>query len=135
MATANTRKITGKLYVRVGGELLPITSEGTHSVKGLGGLERETEMGLDQAVGYREKAVEASVETTIALKAGYSLASLIKIEDATVQVESDAGQVYVLANAWCKSVGDLGSDGRVTVAFAGPAWKETATSNQGAAAA
>lgn len=122
MADANTNQIVGKLYVRAAGELLPITSEGTHSVKGLGGLERETEMGLDAAIGYREKAVEASVETTVAVKAGYDLTALSKITDATVQVEADTGQTFILANAWCKSVGDLGSDGRVTVAFAGPSW-------------
>jgi len=124
MAETNSRKIVGKLYVRVGGELLPISSEGEHTVKGLAGVERETEMGPDGPLGFREKAVEPSIETTVAVKAGYDVGALGEIDDATVQVETDAGHTYVLANAWCKSVGDMGKDGRVSVAFAGPSWKK-----------
>ncbi|MCB2190351.1 MAG: phage tail tube protein [Deltaproteobacteria bacterium] len=125
MAEAKTNQVAGKLYVRVGGELLPITSEGTHSVKGLGGINRKTVMGLDKGLGYQEEAVEASVETTIALKQGYDPIALSDIVDATVQVETDAGHTFILANAWCKTPGDLGKDGQMTVVFAGPEWTKS----------
>jgi hypothetical protein len=120
---AQGTKLVGKLYVRVGGELLPITGDGAVTVYGLGRVERETKLGPDGPLGFIEKPVTPGVEANVQAGPGMTQEDLGAIEDATVTVETDTGQTHTLVNAWCVNAGELASGGEFKVKFEGMKWQ------------
>lgn len=120
MAT-DANKITGNFYVRVDGAKLPLT--GSATLKNIGGVEREAVVG-DAVHGYREKVVAPEVELTITKTGGLSIKDLAKITGATVTVETDNGDSYVIGEAWAASPGELSSNGEIKMTFTGKSCEE-----------
>lgn len=132
---AEGNQLVGKLYVRVGGEMLPITGDGAVTVYGLGKVERETKMGPDGPLGFIEKPVAPGVEANVQAGPGMSQEDLGAIEDATVTVETDTGKTYTLVNAWCTSAGELPSGGEFKVKFEGMKWQGSSDQSASSSAA
>ena len=119
------KKVVGKLYVRVGGEMLPLVGDGPVTLYGLAEVERETKMGPDGPIGYVEKAVPPRIEATVQLGPGLAPEDIKTITDATVTAETDTGKTYTLVNAWGEKADELGSNGEFKVAFGGMQWKDS----------
>ena len=119
---SSSNKIIGKFFIRAGGTLLPIS--GDASLEG-GGVEREPVVLNDGSVKFREVIKEAVVECTLTKTGDIGLKQIQAIEDATINVEADTGERWVIANAFCTSVPKMNSKGEVEVKFAGAEAEET----------
>jgi hypothetical protein len=90
-------QITGKATVRVDGEELLSEVGATLNV---GGVEREAQMGPRGVNGYKENPVAPSVTVVVHHTADTDLVRLGRIVDATVLVETDTGQSWLMRKAF-----------------------------------
>lgn len=105
----------GTLYFRIAG--VTYSPQGDFTV-GVGGVMRESIVGVDRAVhGYRETTEASFIEGTLTDSSGLSLSQLQAITDTTLQLELINGKVYTLQNAWCAKANEWKSDGTVAVRF------------------
>jgi sRNA-binding regulator protein Hfq len=116
----NPNKIWGKTFITVDGLLLE--TEGKGSIKP-GGPHRTAVDGDHRAGYFTETTKHAEVECTVLLTGGVSLTELQAIDNATVVVEADSGQLLVVRNAYVS--GEVSaSEGKAKVTFMGPPAEE-----------
>ncbi|HXG47686.1 MAG TPA: phage tail tube protein [Methylomirabilota bacterium] len=107
-------QITGRVYVKVDGDLLR-SKQGAKLM--YGGVRREAVIG-NQVDGFTEEAVAPEVECTISHAADTSLAKLAAIKDATLTFETDTGKTFVLRGAFLTDPPELtGGQGEVPLKF------------------
>ena len=120
----NYRRLKGKVYVRAGGQMLAMASDAEVTIK-KGGVKREPVVLNDGSVYYTETPVPASIECSVKLLAGMTMAAFQNMDNVTVTVETDDGWSGTLANAFCGGDLQLGKGGEMKVAFYGPTLEET----------
>lgn len=114
---ANPNRVAGQSKVKIDGGLLE--TDGTTTLD-LGGPKREPVSGDYQAGSFRESTEPSKVETTILLKAGTSLTAIRSIDNATVTVETDVGQTYIVRGAYVSDVISFNSsEGKAKVVLMG----------------
>lgn len=111
-------QITGIVFVKVDGALQR-SKEGAKLT--MGGKERTAQVG-HSVYGYAEKVVPAVVEFTLAHVGGDDLIGLQNKVDSTLEFETDTGDSYLVANAFCTKPAELtGGEGDVAFEFNGDA--------------
>lgn len=109
-------QITGIVYVKIDGMLMR-SKEGAKLM--LGGKERTPQVGY-KLYGPSEKVIPSTVEFTIAHAAGDDLVGLSAKIDSTIEFDTDTGDSYLVANAFCTKPAELtGGEGDVAFAFMG----------------
>lgn len=111
-------KVAGTAYFKVNG--LQYSIRGNMTIA-LGGVERESVVGLDGYHGIKETPVAAFIECDITTTADLDIATLQRAENVTVTAELSNGKVAVLYNAY--QVNNLEIDaveGQLTARFEGP---------------
>ena len=109
-------QITGRLFIRVNGNLLPLTGDASVSP---GGPNREAVVLNDGTVHRRETLEASTVECTIVDDGNIGVKDVQAIVDATIIVESDAGRRWTVNNAFCTEVPQVNSKGEITAKFSG----------------
>lgn len=107
-------KYQGRAFIRINGAEYPSNEGATLT---LGGYTRSTVKG-QRVYGYQETATEAIVECKIPNTTGIDPMALKDMTDATIEFQTDIGQSYLLANAWCVDDVTLGDKGEIAVKYA-----------------
>lgn len=90
-----------------------------------GGVNRATKKGPTKVYGYTEETQESKLDVEIYVDADTSLTEINAINDATVSVELDTGQSYVVSPMWVTAPGDFDeNEGTVKVTLEGPPAEE-----------
>jgi len=113
---AATNQITGKFFVRVNGNLLPLSGDASVDP---GGAKREAVVLNDGAVKYRESLESAKVECTVIDDGSIGAKDIQAITGATIIVESDAGRRWTINNAFCTDIPKINSKGEIEAKFEG----------------
>ncbi|WP_328184626.1 phage tail tube protein [Marinobacter sp. OP 3.4] len=93
-------KITGNVTVREGGEELLTDGKGTLNP---GGFEREAKMNGRRTVGFSENPVAPTLSIVIHHTQDTDIVRLSNLTDATILLETDSGQTWMLRGAFCAS--------------------------------
>lgn len=118
----NKNRVAGQAKVKVDGELLD--TDGSTTIE-LGGPKREAVSGDYQAGAFRQSTEPSKIETTVLLKAATRLVSLQSIDNATVTLETDTGQTWIIRNAYVAEVISFNaSEGKAKLVFQGPPAEE-----------
>lgn len=119
---ANRNQVLGQVRVKVDGEVLE--TNGTSTIE-LGGPVRTAVRGDYQAGAFSEMTQESKVETNLLVKRGTMLGTLRAIDNATLTIETDTGQTFIIRGAYVADVISLTtSDGTAQVVFQGPPAEE-----------
>ncbi len=117
---ANPNKVWGQSRIKVDGAV--IDTEGKSSLEPGGtnreGVEADYEAGL-----FTEKTAASKLTCSVLLRAGVSLTGLQAIDDATITMEADTGQTFVIRHAYCGNVVSA-SEGKASCEFMGPPAEE-----------
>jgi len=117
-----SNQIFGQAQIKVDGDVLETDAS---SSLDLGGPKREPVTGDYRVAGYRETVEPSKLETSVFVKSGWSAERIRQIKDATITVETDTGQTYVIAGGWCaEAISISQSDGKAKCVFQGPPAKE-----------
>lgn len=115
---ANSNRVVGQVRVKIDGDLLDTDGKSTLE---LGGPKRESVIGDYQAGSFRESTEPSKVEVNLLMKASLSLGALRLIDNATVTMETDVGQTFIVRNAYVSDVISFATgDGTAKVVFMGP---------------
>ena len=109
---------TGRVTVKVAGAALS-SSAGGASIQ-VGGPEREDSLSDQGEYFYKEKLIPSEIKATLKHCVSLDVIALRKAKNVPVTFVCDDGTVYTVADAVCKSVGEVKSDGEVEVVFGGP---------------
>jgi hypothetical protein len=93
-------KITGNVKIREGGEELLTDGKGTLNP---GGFERETKLNGRRAVGYTENPVAPTLSVVVHHTADTDIVRLSNLTDATIILDTDTGQTWMLRGAFTTS--------------------------------
>lgn len=119
---ANPNQVLGQCRIKVDGDTLESDGESTLE---LGGPVREAVRGDYQAGAFSEKTAESKLETSILIKAGARLTDYSRIDNATVILNADTGQTYIIRNAYVAEVVSFSTnDGKAKLVFQGPPAEE-----------
>lgn len=119
---ANPNRVTGQVKVKVDGDILE--SDGGSTLE-LGGPKREAVVGDYQASGFRESVEPSKLTVNLLVKARTSLTALRAIDNATVTMEADTGQTFIVRNAYVAEVISLNTgEGKASLVFQGPPAEE-----------
>lgn len=111
-------QVTGRIFVKINGKMQRSKSGAKFNP---GGVERTPVVGDDSVHGYAEKIVPAEVECTISHLAGTNLIELRNLVNATIEVETDTGDRYIIRKAFVAEMPALtGGEGEVALKFNGP---------------
>lgn len=110
-------RVGGKLFVAVNGERLPAKGSFTWN---LGEDMREGIVGHDTVHGYKELPQIPFIEGAITIQPATDVRALLRTTNATVTLETAAGQVIVLESAWYANEGSAQTEeGELAVRFEG----------------
>jgi len=117
---ANKNRVLGQATVKVDGETFSTAGDTQLEI---GGPSREAVTGDYEAGAFMEKTMPAKATVNLLYKAGVSLANLRAIDNATVTVETDIGETWLMSNAYVAEVISFSSsDGKAQLVFqSGPA--------------
>ncbi|MBD3728764.1 MAG: phage tail tube protein [Sphingomonadales bacterium] len=118
---ANKNRVVGQVKIKVDGQLYPTSGEATMEI---GGPMRENVPGDYEAGAFKETTAPAKCEVSLLYKGGVSLAAIRAIEDATITLETDNGQTWIMRNAYCSEAPSFGQDGKAKCVFEGPPAEE-----------
>lgn len=119
---ANPNRVAGQAKVKVDGGILETDGSSTLD---LGGPVREAVEGDYQAGAFRESTAPSKLDCSILLKGGTRLSQLRTIDNATLTLETDVGQTWVVRNAYVAEVISFNTaDGKAKVVFQGPPAEE-----------
>ena len=93
-------KITGNVNIREGGEELLTDGKGTLNP---GGFEREAKMNGRKPVGYTENPVAPALSVVVHHTADTDIVRLSSLTEATILLETDTGQTWMLRGAFTTS--------------------------------
>lgn len=108
-------KVTGRIKVKVDGELLRSKPGATLQI---GGVKRKPVPNDQGTVDYMEETAPAQVKATLIHVAGTDLRAINDFVDGTVIFETDTGHVFTIPDAFCEELGEL-KEGEVEVTFGG----------------
>jgi hypothetical protein len=117
---ANRRKVWGQSRIKVDGQVFD--TEGKSSLE-VGGTTRDPVEADFEAGFFSEKTTPSKLTCSVLLTADVSLRRLQDIDDATVTMEADTGQTYVLSHAYVSDAVSA-SEGKASVTFMGPPAEE-----------
>src|SRR4051812_33785820 len=119
---ANPRKVWGQSRIKVDGQVFDTEGKSTLEV---GGTNREAVEADFEAGHFTEKTAPSKLTCSVLLTAGVSLRQLQEIDDATITMEADTGQTYVIRHAYCGNAISA-SEGKASCEFMGPPAEELA---------
>lgn len=109
-------QVTGVVFVKIDGVLVR-SNEGAKL--NLGGKERAARVG-HSVYGYSEKVVPSQLEFTLSHVGGDDLIGIQHKVDSTIEFQTDTGDTYMVANAFCVNPAELsGGEGQVPFVFQG----------------
>jgi hypothetical protein len=112
-----TRRIGGRVAIRVGGKVIDAPGEFTFR---LGQPVREAALGPAGPVGYLEEPGTAMIEGDVYFLAVEDIDALIYGDDQTVQIDLATGVQFVLEGAWFSGEGEFSTtDGTVAAQWTG----------------
>lgn len=112
-----SQAVTSRITVKANGEIL-LTRRGFTFRKG--GIQRAAVNGDSGLHGYTEEAMGARLTGNVTATEKSELDSY-DVTDATIQIETNTGQTYVMRNAFMTDLPELDTDqGQFGVAFEGP---------------
>lgn len=108
---ANPNRVTGRAKIMIDGAEQPVAGDTTLEP---GGSSREAVSGDYEAGGFREgEPKPAKVEFSVLAKAAFDPVAFGRIDNATVTVEFDTGQTYIVRGAWSEGAPPMTtSDGK-----------------------
>ncbi len=109
----NPNKITGKAKIRVDGQTYKTLDGATITP---GGVSREAVVG-DEVHGFKESIKEPTLQCKLAHTATTNLIALGKIDNATVEFETDTGVIFIMREAWTSEPPSM-SGGEVDLSMA-----------------
>lgn len=119
---ANPNRVVGQATIRVNADRIETDGQSTLE---LGGPVRTAVAGDYQAGSFSEKEQESKLTVSILLKKGTRATDLRKIDNATLTMETDVGQLWMVRNAYCADVISIATaDGKANVVFQGPPAEE-----------
>ena len=118
---ANPNRVVGQMKVKIDGDTFATAGETTLEI---GGPMREAVPGDYDAGSFKEATKEAKAEVTLLYKRGVSLANLRSVDNATLILETDTGQTWIVRNAYVADVISFTQDGKAKVVFQGPPAEE-----------
>ena len=120
---ANSNRVTGRARVRIDGQLLETAGDTTLDP---GGVMRESVPGDYESGAFRQgEPKPAKLDVSILSKASFSPTAFAAIENATVSVEFDTGQSFIIRNAWSEGAPTMQtSDGKAKGVIYGKAAEE-----------
>ena len=118
---ANPNQVAGQARVKIDGTQYSTAGETTLDI---GGITREPVPGDFEAGGFKEMTAPAKLEATLLYKGGLGISGLRAINNATVTIEFDTGQTWIVRNGYCADAISISQDGKVKVTFGGPPAEE-----------
>ncbi|HEX7821042.1 MAG TPA: phage tail tube protein [Sphingobium sp.] len=119
---ANPNRVVGQCKVKVDSQ--QYETDGTTTME-IGGPAREGVKGDYQAGAFKESTEMSKVELNLLYKGRLSLAAIRKIDNATLTVETDTGNVWIVRNAYVAEIISFdGGSGKAKVVFQGPPAEE-----------
>lgn len=118
---ANPNRVVGQMRVKIDGAAYPTSGETSLEI---GGPMRESVPGDYEAGAFKESTAPAKAETSLLYKAEISLANLRSVDNATLILETDTGQTWIVRNAYVSDVISFTQDGKAKVVFQGPPAEE-----------
>lgn len=109
----NPNQITGKATIRTDGQTHKTLDGATITP---GGVSRETKKG-DAVHGFSESIQEPTLQCKLSHTAATNLTALGKIDNATVEFETDTGVIFIMRGAWTVEPPSL-SGGEVDLSMA-----------------
>ena len=116
----NKNKVWGQ--TRIAADGLQLDTEGKSTLE-MGGIKRDPVQGDNRAGFFSESTEQSKVECSVLVTAGLSLMQLGAIEDATVTMQADTGQTYVIRHAYVSEPPSV-SEGKAKLIFMGPPAEE-----------
>jgi hypothetical protein len=117
---ANPNKVWGQSRIKANGRVYD--TEGKSSLT-IGGTTRSAQEADFRGGMFSEKTSDSKVECSILITGGISLVELQAIDDATITVEADTGQTYIVRHGYVAEE-VTASEGKAKVTFQGPAAEE-----------
>lgn len=114
---ANPNKVIGQAKVSIDGTRIATSGETTLMI---GGATRENVPGDYDAGSFRETIAPARAEIGVLTKAATDLANIRNLDNATVTIEFDNGQSWLMRNAYSVEPSSIGQDGKSQIIFEGP---------------
>lgn len=117
---ASRNQVVGQARIKIDGDLLDTDGQTTLD---LGGPKREAVTGDYSAGDFRESTEPAKLDVSIRVKGDTPLASYRQIVDATVTIEFDNGQAWLMSHAYCADMISINqSEGKAKLTLqSGPA--------------
>lgn len=89
-----------------------------------GGVNRVTRKG-NTVHGYSEEVMESKLEVTVSVDSGYSIDFFRNITNATIAMNADTGQIWMVRGGWCALPPTVTQkDGTSKATFNGPPAEE-----------
>lgn len=117
---ANPNKVWGQSRIKTDGAV--IDTEGKSSLEPGGTVRTEQEADFKAGM-FSESTGSSKLECNVLMTAGVSLAALQAIDDATVTMEADTGQTYVIRHAYTSEKVSV-SEGKAKLILVGPPAEE-----------
>lgn len=112
-----SNQVIGQARVKVDSDALE--TDGSLTLE-IGGPKREAVTGDYQAGAFKETTEPAKLTCKILVKAGTSLSDYRRIKNATLTVEFDTGQTWLIRGAYLGDLISVGqSDGKADLVFMG----------------
>lgn len=109
------KPVTSRITVKVDGEIVLNKSGWTFRP---GGLQRESVTGDGGVHGYTDEYMPARAAGNLSHTEALDLISLGEITEATILIETNTNQQYVMRQAWLTDLPELNAgEGEVSVAF------------------
>lgn len=119
---ANPNRVAGQAVITVDGDRLETDGQSTLE---LGGPVRTAVAGDYQVGSFTEKEQESKMTVSILLKKATRVTDLRRIDNATLTLRTDVGQLWMVRNAYVADVISINtSDGKAQVVFQGPPAEE-----------
>lgn len=119
---ANPNRVAGQAVITVDGDRLETDGQSTLE---LGGPVRTAVPGDYQVGSFSEKEQESKMTVSILLKKATRVTDLRRIDNATLTLRTDVGQLWMVRNAYVAEVITINtSDGKAQVVFQGPPAEE-----------
>lgn len=119
---ANPNRVAGQAVITVDGDRLETDGQSTLE---LGGPVRTAVPGDYQVGSFSEKEQESKMTVSILLKKATRVTDLRRIDNATLTLRTDVGQLWMVRNAYVAEVITINTnDGKAQVVFQGPPAEE-----------
>lgn len=110
-------QVTGQARIKIDGDLLD--SDGSATLE-IGGVKRESVTGDYSAGSFKESTEPSKLEVTVLNKGDTQLASYRGVKAASITIEFDNGQSWLIPSAYCADTISINqSEGKAKLVFMG----------------